>query len=758
MTPLRILSRRRRGSALLLVLMTTLAIAALSIAAVYMGSSAQLLAASHDIERTYRLAALSGVEMARDRLLNAGGSVDGFYAIPGAGTAEAPHELVAATQVRDAAGDLLPRVWVRVFAARTGGGEEGVLPTITVIAQACDASTCEGRAVRHVQRADLRPETFARFAMFVDGSVGGHGAAIVGGRAHSNGNWTVLAPGPQADNVYLDSLTVVGTLTPGGATFSRGSYSGTPTIPFPSTPGFDWRALAAAGNLNVNLTGANAALPSGARRGPSRLVLTPVDVDLNGSISVHEGFFMVLDLATERTGSNVRKDSVMQVMMEAAPGQVTSSQGGGGKVLRYYNPTDEVLLQQCGAFYLRQPPGAAARGWHFIPVTTHLRNSGTFGWIQSVDAADYPQVTSTQYATMTNGAGGNLAKAVQSILTQPTARCFPVGSPYLMPAERFNTSRTDDAWGGESTENYGGSDTTFTAVLRRCTAYTSNKPNQCANNAREVIGAWRAPPQAGAWPAASKPAHAVLRAFLWPVTELYNPTQSAARIVNVQLANATDSVYIEGRSRGRVTIRVEGQVRIPDRLTAVKDPNDLSEPLCADAFGLLAQGDILVTSGLPARLYQIDQKNDAWDLLGGGESYFALDGHFLSFGGSVGVRDFASDWGPNVQLSCPADERGKKDDSNGGCLQITGGIAMKTYRKFYDETQQANLSGVSGKMLTGMRHAGAGSRCAQSGGAPPYFPLTGRVFVMRSLEVGARRVDTEAEVGEYLETLLPDAP
>ena len=53
--------RARRGSALILVLLMTLAVAGLAIAAIFMSSSAGLLSRFYDREREFRLAAESGI-------------------------------------------------------------------------------------------------------------------------------------------------------------------------------------------------------------------------------------------------------------------------------------------------------------------------------------------------------------------------------------------------------------------------------------------------------------------------------------------------------------------------------------------------------------------------------------------------------------------------------------------------------------------------------------------------------------------------
>lgn len=100
--------RARRGSALILVLLMTLAIAGLSIAAIFMSSSANLLSAFYDKEREYRLAAESALEMVRSRLER-----DSSFAIPDTGM----RQVLAGLQVRDASGAVIPRVRVNLYAA-----------------------------------------------------------------------------------------------------------------------------------------------------------------------------------------------------------------------------------------------------------------------------------------------------------------------------------------------------------------------------------------------------------------------------------------------------------------------------------------------------------------------------------------------------------------------------------------------------------------------------------------------------------------
>ena len=178
---------------------------AISIAAIFLSSSASLLSASYDRERKFRLAALAAIEMARD-------SIQRYALVDTIPSASGPPmQLLSGATVRDAAGTAIDGVSVNVYAAMTGDTLGGILPTVSLVAQAYDAY-----GVRHVQRADLRPESFSHFAMFVNGNVIAHGPAVVGGRAHANGNWQILAA-TQQENVFLDTLSVTGTISDQGA-------------------------------------------------------------------------------------------------------------------------------------------------------------------------------------------------------------------------------------------------------------------------------------------------------------------------------------------------------------------------------------------------------------------------------------------------------------------------------------------------------------------------------------------------------------
>ena len=205
--------RSRRGSALILVLLMTLAIAGLSIAAIFMSSSAGLLSTYYDREREFRLGAESALEMVRSKL-----NSDAAFAIPDTGM----RQVLAGVQISDASGTPIPRVRVNVYAAVTGDTSGTQLPIITLIAAAYDAG-----GTRHVARMDLRRESFSRYTFFTDSfpSTFTHGPATVTGRVHSNGNWRLSGSG----NRYLDTVTTVGAVS-GTGTFEIASVVGVTRI------------------------------------------------------------------------------------------------------------------------------------------------------------------------------------------------------------------------------------------------------------------------------------------------------------------------------------------------------------------------------------------------------------------------------------------------------------------------------------------------------------------------------------------------
>ncbi len=694
--------RNRRGSALILVLMMTLAIAGLSIAAIFMSSSAGLLSAFYDRERTFRLAAESGLEMARSRVL-----YDSTMVIPDTGM----RQIYAGLQIVDATGGAVPGVRVNVYAAVTGDTSGVTLPTVTLLAAAYDAG-----GTRQVRRLDLQRESFSHYGLFVDSfpASESHGPGVVPGRAHSNGSWRSSASG----NRYRDTVSAVGSFA-GTGVFDIDSLVGVERVGYPRDSTFPRLDTLAAG-ANLRFT------PLGGPRG-TRVEFVAFDADNDATVEPNEGFVRIFDLA-DTAGVDSTRLSLRLPTLTNLFGQ------------DYHAWDHPVVQQQCGAFYLR------GSRWHFFPVAAH-RSLWARSIIQSTALGAYPQVIVGNMDVMDDYS----RDAVSFVLSQETARCFPAGSPYLVNVERFTnaagvvTGTAADTvpfgvvtpaggWPASAPFGYGGSDTTFTPRSMTCTLDLSHvRSGRCIFGSRRTLGTWRTFPGTAVSGISTAVRQAVESPHLWPYDVGRN-----ANSRGVLSATGSAPVYLSGTVRGRVTLRAEGGVRVIDRIRYAADPNDPSREACTDQLGVLAVGDVLVVEGLTSRVRRVGSSTffvfTGITGVFGGETRFTMQGNFMSLTGTVGVEGANRTMGSSgSQLECPEDA-GTSTRSNGGCLAVTGGMVMRRYSDLYDGSN------------TGMRYFGAVDRCQRSATRPPFFPLTNRYTFVRSLEIDASQANTPAKI------------
>lgn len=708
----------RRGSALILVLLMTLAVAGLAIAAIFMSSSAGLLSRFYDREREFRLAAESGLELAIARLAR-----DSSLAVPDTGMIQ----LTAGFQVTDAAGNLLPRARVNVFASQTGDTTGLLLPFVTLLSVSYDAN-----GTRHVRRADLRRESFSRYALFVDSfpTTVTHGPGTVSGRVHSNQDWRGSASG----NRYRDTVSTVAAIS-GTGTFDVDSVVGVTRIPYPSDSTFaGLAARAAAADLSFTPV-------SGSGRG-TRLEFVAFDADGDGVLEAHEGFAKVFDLASAAGIDTTR--------LRASPAVSTGYSTAAGSWLAYYRWDDPIIQNQCGAFYYRDSR------WSFFPVSIH-RSAWARSVIQRNGSNDEPNVNNG----MMNRLDDYSYEAAAEILSDiPTARCFPAGSPYLMPAERFTNvagavtgnPATDTVpfgvvtpsggWPASASGGYGGTDSTFTDTVRTCTISAASTPaGRCVAGSRAELGIWRA---FGGTPVASVAGTVRQereRRFLWPVAAPANPASRG--VIN----STAGPLYVSGVVRGNVTLLVGGRAAMVDRLTLARDPNDPEVPACDNGLGVVARGDILVVDGLTSRVRRVGRHDvtHTWLLdasetvLVGGSSRFTLHGAFMSLAGTFGTENAGATMGDaGAQFSCPTGAA-SSTASNGGCLALTGSAVMRRYSPLYTSTANS-----------GFRYEGAVDRCQSRGARAPFFPLTNRLTLVRTLEIEPSQANTPAKIRAIL--------
>lgn len=683
----------------------TLAVAALALAAIFMSSSANLLSRFYDKERSYRLAAESAVEIVRSRLEH-----DLSLAIPDTGM----RVLLSGFQVSDADGSVSSQVMVDVYGAVTGDTSGATTPHITLIARASDAS-----GTRHVRRVDLRRESFSRYQLVVDSfpSTQTFGPGTFAGVVHSNDRWRSGGSAATASQ-FLGGVSTSDGFT-GTNSFAGDSSGAAPFLAYPSDSTFRrLDTLATAGNLRfAPVSGSGAGWVRG-----SRLEFVAFDADADGTVEVGEGYAKVFDLETGMDTSRLR----VSIDPSTYFVQLFSTS--------YYAKSwdDAVVQNQCGAFYFR------SSRWQFFPVAVH-RTAWARAIIQQQGGSNFPSVN---IPTM-NGLDAYDWASTNAILSQTTARCFPAGSPYLMPSERktnhlgvvTGTAADTVPWGvAPGTGTHGGLDTTFTARSRVCVINTASSNGRCVAGSLATLGAWRVfggTPVSGV---SSTVRQSVELPYLWPFGGASN---TASRGV---MRATGGPLFVSGLHRGRLTLVVDGAAIVIDQLQQVRDPADPSTTACDDQLGIVAVGDILVADNALFRAKRIAFQQNILNAPSltkhlGSSREVAIHAQLMSLTGTVGTEGNNVAAVNSVLLSCPADAGG---NTAAGCFRLVGGAAMRTYSQLYNGSN------------TGLRWAGVPDRCQRTDRRPPFFPLTNRYTWVRSVEIRSTLANNPAKIRAIL--------
>ncbi len=675
----------------------TLAVAGLSIAAIFLSSSAGLLSRYYDREREYRLAAEAALEQLRSRL-----SRDTTLAIPDTGFVQ----LLAGFQPADADGTPI-NVRVNAYAATTGDTSGLETPHLTLIAATYDAN-----GTRHVRRMDLRRESFSRYAFLTDSfsSSFTFGPGTVHGRVHSNTSWRSGTGSAAAS--YADTVSAVESLT-GTGTYSSDTITAVPRIHYPVDSTFP-RLVELADSADLAFTPASGS-GVGWVKG-SRLEFVPVDADGDGIIEEDEGFARVFDLADGMDTTRLR--------VGLAPNQ-------SFLFISWREWDSDDIQNQCGAWYYR------GGRWHFFPVATHRAT-----WAKSVIEAP----GSPNFPTVSPGAMNQMEdydeNAVQDILTQSTARCYPAGSPYLMTVERmtnefgvitgtaadtipFGVITPPGGWPASAPNGYGGSDTTFTVVSRTCDVGVSG---HCDAGTVQTLGTWRAFGGTAVTGIPATTRQAVELPYLWPIAPARN-----AKSRGVMSASA-GPLFVSGVVRGSVTLFVNGSVQLLDGITFAETTTDPVANPCTDRLGLLAVGDILVADNAITRGRRVgDHILDNYTRQFGSARDVALYGTYMSLTGTVGIENYSTTG--IVAQSCPASAA---TNTSAGCLRSFGGMIMRRFTPHYNGSN------------TGVRYTGVRDPCQATDNRPPFFPLTNRYRFVRTLEIEPSQANTPTKIRALL--------
>jgi hypothetical protein len=610
----------RRGSALMLVLLFTLALGGLAISAIYMNGTTTIVSKLYDRERDYRYAAEWALAMGKSRI-----SRDTTLILPDSLYITLASNLKPTT----VGGTNIPLVSVDLYAGLSGvtSGQYG--RAVSLVAVASDSS-----GARHVRRLELLAENFAVYAVFVDNWQAGLCYAtgeIIRGRAHSNTNWVSCGPpGP----IYTDSVSAVTTIT-GSAQYQKGNYPNFVRINYP-TNAWLTKMIGLASGAGYNITPV-----ATATRGGSRMEFVPVDLNGDGDVTdPTEGFFKIYDGNVGALGLPAGADTFVtksQWPYNVDANTLYASGVAGDQKYRY------VIRNQCGAPYTYRSVAGVNYNW-FIPVDAHNTASLWFRDSMNVTFIRQGQAPATALAN----ANALRTQTVTQILSRAGARCYPAGDPHLMPTERF-ASPNLARWGGE--------DSTFTAVQRS--------------------GAWRPYPGGaiGAFSGATK-RQLVEQPYLWPMHRALNPNFQGVIYVN-------GDIYMSGQVRGRATVFASQNVKFIDDITYTSPPGTLSN-ICTNLLGILTGDDAALSDNAINRPKYINGTVSGTARFLDDNQDFFLHGVTMSgvYDLNGGFYTELYNQGSNAGRTCTP-IAGSTANTSGGCINQAGGVIQrKIYATF----------------------------------------------------------------------------
>jgi hypothetical protein len=394
----------RRGSALILVLLLTVTLAAIALSAILLTGSSTILSHSFDRERDYRYAAEAGLAMGKSSLTK-----DTTIHLPDSGYVT----LISNGTITGADGKVIPNLHVNVYAGMSGNvtGEFGKYASI--VSEAYDSS-----GTRYVRRLELAAENFARYAMFTNTFPTGlcySTGEFIRGRAHSNQGWySCNSP------TYYDTVSAVGSISGGSPTFEKGKISGASVIPIPPVSKLAvLQTNAAAANLDI------VSLGTSLTNVRTRIEFVPVDLNNDGDVNDNnEGFFRVY-----------QGNSAFVSRVRVTPTAITTSG------VTYNTPPDSL----CGDWHLEN--GTLKFFPTFVHGETWFKNEITAGTLIASSPSD-----------VVSSAGSVTTSERDRIMGHTGFRCYPGGDPHLVASERRNAlpAVSASAW------QKGGEDTTFT--------------------------------------------------------------------------------------------------------------------------------------------------------------------------------------------------------------------------------------------------------------------------------------------------------
>ena len=391
------LTRNRRGAALFLTLLISIAIAAMALGAVLLSRGAQIATSFTAREAALQASANGGLEIIRDSVNR--GNFDTLLPLNSFTT------LAYNAPVTDAFGSTLPGITRSLYLGRTGGRTGG-----NATAGQYGSNFASGISIISDQRGAvaarrllMTQDSWAKFAVAINNWSGGavYGCnESVSGPFHSNTGLKLSSGCSTPKTLFTGAVTVVGSITnQSSGDYRSGVKTGATAIPWP-TPAkitlmrqFAQDADAANGDYDLTSSTAGARIPG------LRIEFVTIDVNGNGLIEWDEGFM---------------------------------------RVWKPTNNSDSVLAYATG------------RRWPTVPIGTTQsadpnmisRNCGAVATLNGTGPSLF-RTASAIYAGTTIGGAVTPRAAVQTALRDGTRRCYLGGDPRLYNATTFDSLTPD---------------------------------------------------------------------------------------------------------------------------------------------------------------------------------------------------------------------------------------------------------------------------------------------------------------------------
>jgi Tfp pilus assembly protein PilX len=611
----------RRGTALILVLLMTVTLAAIAMSAILLTGSGGMIGRYYDRERDFRYAAEASLQMGKARLLR-----DTTIHLPDTGYVT----LVSGGQITGADGLVIPNVKVNLYAGYTNITTGQFGQYASVVAEAYDAG-----GTRYVRRLEMQAENFARYAMFTNTFSGGlcySTGEFIAGRAHSNQGWySCNSP------TYYDTVSAVLSVTGGSPTYKKGTINGAPYIPIPPVGKLaSLHTHAVEGNLDVVANGND----SGSVR--TRIEFVPVDLDNDGKITgANEGFLRVYQaVGPAGTAGHMKSDSTFQSSGVAYEDSL------------------------CGDWHVDNTGRS-----RFYTIAAH----NTQWFRNNFLGGAFPKLVPVDALPVTLPIPTNMTDAGRDVIMKMSGggsnfRCYMGGDPHLVSTERrlmlpaLNNGAADRAkW------QKGGEDTTITDSTEY--GYWQKWSGAVA----PVQAIFNLIPAGSPYFEYSN--HA---ASMWPLHRSLNPNVKG--VIHVH-----GPVILSGVLRGSVTIYAaaagaqQGFVGFGDDLVYAQDP---ASATCANLLGIISDGDQLILDNAinsPQKAGTGGGWTYRWadgDDNGMSTSHdFVLHGVTMSRTGTVGVQNFQQH--PENVQNCNAANSGR------GCIRQAGGVIEQVITATY---------------------------------------------------------------------------